>query len=278
MTRREFFRLVEDHRPLRFELAEETATRRFRRPMNHALKNRERFWAALRSAQERLPDGGVTVLDLGAYPGTFLRLLQRVYGHRACRLTGAGLMVSNQFQRAMREACGAEILTVNLDPQNVDLRGKGYPTRIPLDDGRVDFIFALEIIEHLVSPAHLFVEAFRVCAPGGHLLVTTPNVSRIGNVFKLLVGRSNFDRLMPVGYENPADEWRPHFREYTINEVGAFFEGAGFEVVERRHVVAEDSGYNVQSATQRLVRVAKVPFYAVPHLRGDLVVVGRKPR
>jgi SAM-dependent methyltransferase len=278
VTRREFFRLVEEHRPLPFERADETVPRRFHRPMNHALKNRERFWAAIRSAQARLPGGGATVLDLGAYPGTFLRLLHRIYGDRARRLTGAGLMVSSDFQRAMHEACGAEIVTVNLDPHNADLRDKGYPTRIPLDEGRVDFVFALEIVEHLVSPAHLFAEAFRVCAPGGHLLVTTPNVTRIGNVFKLLVGRSNFDRLMPVGYENPEDEWRPHFREYTIAEVGDFFERAGFEVVERRHVVAEDSRYNVRSAAQRLVDATKVPFYAVPHLRGDLVVVGRKPR
>lgn len=278
MTRSDFFRLVEEYWALPFETVTETTTRRFRRPMNHAVKNRDRFWMAIRSAQARLPGGGGTVLDLGVYPGTFLRLLHQLYGDRKWRLIGAGLMVSDEFRRAMAQACSAEILTVNLDPRNTDLRPKGHSTRTPLDADSVHFTFALEIIEHLVSPTHLFAEAFRVSAPGGHLLVTTPNVARVGNVFKLLVGRSNFDRLTPVDYQDSEDEWRPHFREYTVAEVSSFFERAGFEVVERRQVVAEDSRYNRRSGGQRLIDLAKLPFYAVPHLRGDLVVVGRKPR
>ncbi len=132
-------------------------------------------------------------------------------------------MTSDEFRRAMAEDSGAEILTVNLDPRNDQLRSKDYPTRIPLDDGSVQVAFALEIIEHLVSPSHLFAEAFRICSPGGHLVVTTPNVTRIGNVFKLLIGRSNFDRLIPVDYEDPCAEWRPHFREYTMAEIADFF-------------------------------------------------------
>lgn len=73
---------------------------------------------------------------------------------------------------------------------------------------------------------------------GGHLLVTTPNVARIGNVFKLLIGRSTFDRLMPVDYEHPEDEWRPHFREYTLAEVSDLFRRAGFQVVGRKPIDA----------------------------------------
>lgn len=186
-------------------------------------------------------------------------------------------MISDDFRRAMAEACGAEILTVNLDPRNDQLRGKGYPTQIPLEDGSVKFVFALEVVEHLVSPSHLFAEAFRICAPGGYLLVTTPNVTRIGNVFKLLTGCSNFDRLTPPDYENPEDEWRPHFREYTRAEISDFFRRAGFQVVERHWTIAEDTHYNVKSMTQRLIDLAKLPFYVVPHFRGDLLVVGRKP-
>lgn len=47
--------------------------------MNHAVKNRERFWAAIRTAAGQMPEVGRTVLKLGAYPGTFLRLLHRLY-------------------------------------------------------------------------------------------------------------------------------------------------------------------------------------------------------
>lgn len=272
-----FARLVREYEPLAFEVIPSTDTRHFSVPMHHVLKNRERFWLPLRAASRYFPSGSFAVADLGTYPGSFLRILRHFLPPERCRLIGVGLMISDDFRHAMSDACGAEILTINLDPRNDQLRGKGYPIHIPLDGSTVEFVFALEVVEHLVSPFHLFAEAYRICAPGGYLLVTTPNVTRIGNVFKLLIGRSNFDRLTAPDYENPEDEWRPHFREYTIAEISDFFRQAGFQVVERHWTIAEDTRYNVKSMSQRLIDLAKFPFYMVPHLRGDLLVVGRKP-
>lgn len=277
VSRRRFDRLVRDYQPLPFEAFSPT-DRRFRVPTHHVLKNRDRFWETLRTAARYLPPAPSVVADLGTYPGSLLRLLRRTLAPPPSRLVGVGLMISEEFRRTMVEDCGAEILVVNLDSRNEDLRAKGYPTRIPLEDGSVDFAFALEVVEHLVSPSHLFAEAFRILAPGGHLLVTTPNVSRIGNVFKLLVGRSNFDRLAPLDYEKPEDEWRPHVREYTGEEVSGFFRRAGLGVVEARHFLGEDTHENVRSLTQRFVDLVKLPFYVIPHLRGSVLVVGRKPR
>lgn len=62
-----------------------------------------------------------------------------------------------------------------------------------------------------------------------------------------------------------------------MEEVADFFQRVGFEVVERCHFVADNTHYNVKSLTQRLIDLAKLPFYMVPHLRGGLLVVGRKP-
>lgn len=276
-SRTAFNSLVGSYVPLSFEVVEATATRRFRVPTNNAFKNRDRFYKTLSVAFRHLPSVPFTVADFGAYPGSLLRLLRRFLPADACQMIGAGLMVTEEFRRAMCEECDAKILTVNLDPRNEQLAGKGYPTRVPLDDESVDFVFATEIVEHMVSPLHLFQEAFRVLRPGGHLLITTPNVTRIGNVFKLLIGRSNFDRLIPVDYWNEDDEWRPHFREYTMAEVAGFFKKAGFEVLEQHHFVGEDTHEAVKTIAQRLVDAAKLPFYAFPHFRPNLLAVGRKP-
>lgn len=47
---------------------------------------------------------------------------------------------------------------------------------IPLPDGSVDVVHAAEVIEHLYDPDLLVEECHRVLRPGGHLVVTTPNL------------------------------------------------------------------------------------------------------
>ncbi len=275
ISRRDFDQIVRNYQPLPFE-SFSPSDRRFSVQMHYVLKNYDRLWLALQTAERYIPPRPLTVADLGTYPGSLLRLLRHLLPPDGCRLVGVGLMISDEFRRTMEEDCGAEILTVNLDPANDQLRGKGYPNRIPLSDGSVQLVFALEVIEHLVSPSHLFAEAFRILAPGGHLIVTTPNVTRIGNVFKLLAGRSNFDRLIPSDYDHPEDEWRPHFREYTLTEVCEYFARAGFQVIKGRHFLGDNTRYNVKTTRQRLIDLAKRPFYGVPHFRDSLLVVGQK--
>ncbi len=270
-----FRQILRDYRPLEFEVLESQEF--YRLPMHHALKSRTRLWLSLRTTSRYFPAHPFTVVDLGTYPGSLLRFLHRLLSPDRCRLIGVGLMISDEFTQAIKEDCPAEIHRVNLDPKNEQMARKGDPTRIPIDDGKADLVFALEIIEHMVSPSHLLAEAFRILAPGGHLLITTPNVARIGNVLKLMVGRSNFDRLVPIDYEHPEDEWRPHFREYTLSEIEMFLQGVGFEVVESRHFLGHDTRYNIKSPTQRIIDCVKLPFYAIPHFRTNLLVLGRKP-
>ena len=275
IRRATFRRLLDGYRPSPFETFPD-GDGRFTRPIHHALKSRDRLLVALASGLGRLDDGdGGTIADFGPYPGSLLRLL-RIVRPRA-RLVGAGLMATPAFVRFMRENADAEIVAVNLDPANREFRAKGYPERVPVADDGVDLAFALEVVEHLTAPYHLVGEAFRMLAPGGHLVLTTPNVTRIGNVFKLLVGRSPNDRLAPPGYDDPDDEWRPHAREYAMAEMVGVLTHAGFTVAEQRFFVDNDTRDCVLTPRQRLIDLAKVPFYALPHLRGSLLVVGRKP-
>ena len=51
----------------------------------------------------------------------------------------------------------------------------------------------------------------------------------------------------------------------------------GFAVAERRFFVDDDTRDCVRAPRQRLIDLAKAPFHALPHLRGSLLLVGRKP-
>jgi SAM-dependent methyltransferase len=274
---KDFDSIFEDYRPLPEEVTPSTESISFEIPMNYALKNRERFRFAFEHSLPCIPEKLCTLVDIGTWPGSLLRLFHRLRPSKDYHLVGVGLMASQEFISAMKEDCGAEIMEAMLDPKNQPLMEKGFPTRIPLDDNSAEVSFAMEVIPHLVSPAHFFSEAYRICAPGGHFILTTTNASKIGSIFKLLAGRSTLD-----GVSLPENDYRnidypAVFRQYSMSEVHRLFSRVGFEIVESRYFDVDVTQYNVKSFSQRLIDWAKFPFSAVPHLRGHLLVIGRKP-
>jgi len=276
LTRHRFLELLRVYRPSSYEAFGQDDAR-FTVPMHHAMKCQDRLHVALRSGLRRLPSEKQTIVDLGPFPGSLLRLLRSLEYTKSAQLFGAGLMASEDFVRGMQRDTQADILTVNLDPAGGHFQSKGYPEKVPLPDNSVQLVFALEIIEHLTSPFHLLSEAYRILGSGGHVVLTTPNVTRIGNVFKLLIGRTPNDRLAPPGYNNPDDEWRPHAREYAMHELAEMLRQTGFDIAESRFFLGEDTQQCRQSVGQHGIDWAKWPFYLVPHLRGSLLIVGRKP-
>jgi SAM-dependent methyltransferase len=276
LTRRRFHYLLAGYRPSCYETFGEDDPR-FGAPMHHALKSRDRLHVALRSGLRMLSRDQQTIVDFGPYPGSLLRLLRSLDFTKSARLFGAGLMVSDDFKRAMKDEVQADIFTVNLDPAGQPFQHKNYQITVPLPDRSVHLVFALEIIEHLTSPFHLLAEAFRILESGGHVVLTTPNVTRIGNIFKLAIGRTPNDRLAPPGYDNPDDEWRPHAREYAMHELKEMLRQTGFDIAEARFFLGEDTQECRQSVEQHAIDYAKWPFYLVPHMRGSLLIVGRKP-
>jgi SAM-dependent methyltransferase len=150
------------------------------------------------------------------------------------------------------------------------------PTRLPLPDGVADLVFALEIVEHLVDPAHLFDEARRLLKPGGALVITTPNIARIGSVMKLLAGRTNLEDVHPPTSERGGADWAPHLREYAPGELRAIAARAGFSAVGARCFRNEETDFTHRTPARRAIDLVKWGFGVVPHLRGSLLLVARR--
>jgi hypothetical protein len=83
--------------------------------------------------------------------------------------------------------------------------------------------------------------------------------------------------LAPPGYDDPNDEWRPHAREYAMHELADMLCHIGFEIAQSRFFLGEDTQDCRQTARQSAIDWAKMPFYLIPHLRGSLLILGRKP-
>ncbi len=84
---------------------------------------------------------------------------------------------------ALQKAGAAQVIAVDISDSacaharakyGVDAR-PGAAERIPLPDGSADVVVSFETIEHVPNPERFLDECVRVLAPGGMLVVSTPN-------------------------------------------------------------------------------------------------------
>jgi SAM-dependent methyltransferase len=102
------------------------------------------------------------VLDLGCGQGDLTAELARI---------SATILGVEVAQAAIERARSRQPeLTFELAPIDGDL---------PLRDGAFDVVWASEVIEHVADTARWLSEVRRVLAPGGRLLLTTPNHGRL---------------------------------------------------------------------------------------------------
>lgn len=162
------------------------------------------------------------VLELGCYM-QITPLLQRLCGYREVR--GAYYGPLGRTDRKTMQFPDGEFCCY-VDHFDVER------DRFPYPDEHFDLVIAGEILEHLTyDPMHMLLEARRVLAKDGCLLVTTPNVGSITSVAKVLEGRDNPQVFFL--YKRPRSDEDPeigHVREYTLYELGEAVKAAGFEI------------------------------------------------
>jgi glycosyltransferase involved in cell wall biosynthesis/SAM-dependent methyltransferase len=103
--------------------------------------------------------------------------------------------------------------------------------RFPYEDAAFTTVLCCELLEHLpADPMHMMAEINRILRPGGHLVLTTPNIASLRAVAAVLQG---YHPMLFPAYIRPDMGREPdprHAREYTAREIQALLEDAGFEV------------------------------------------------
>ncbi|MER5768160.1 class I SAM-dependent methyltransferase [Streptomyces sp. NPDC001985] len=124
------------------------------------------------------------------------------------------------------------------------VRGELGTGRLPFRSGAVDAVLFSEVIEHLVDPDSALDELRRVLRPGGHLMLSTPNLAAWYNRALLLAGvQPVFSEVSLRGiHGRPGSEVVGHLRLCTARALRELVAASGFEVV----------------------RVAGAPFHGVP--------------
>jgi glycosyltransferase involved in cell wall biosynthesis/SAM-dependent methyltransferase len=179
-----------------------------------------RRYAATLALLEDVP--GARMLDAGIVP-PFLFQGMLATARPEAGITGVWSEPRPFVQTVRARAAPGRDFTVRLHPGDVER------DPLPGADGSADIVLAMEILEHLAcDPTWFLAEANRVLAPGGHLLVTTPNIASHRNALKALAGEApySFGLFVPVGGVHGR-----HNREFVAPEVRAMGEAAGFETV-----------------------------------------------
>lgn len=215
---------------------------------------------------EITPPGGPEdrVLEMGAYLQITPALKTRLgYGEvRGCYYGRAGGIDPKRRTSATGEefACDVDLFDAEKD-------------RFPYEDGYFSTVLCCELLEHLPSdPMFMMAELNRILKDGGHLVITTPNISSHRAIAAILQGYHPGFFPAYLKPEAEANDAR-HNREYTPREIYLLLDGAGFTVT-----LLETGPFRDLPKPELLWVEDVLERYGLPReLRGDgIYAVGRK--
>ena len=255
------------------------------RESRYIVINQKRLFHTLR-AFDRFFRPGMSVLDIGCFPGMLPRLLRIIYGH-SLEIHGTSLELSDEFIRVLNDRYSVPVYEVNLDLYRHVSEIEAFekvPNRIPVESPRFDFVFATEVIEHLFTPTLLLRESNRVLKGSGLLCLTTPNLFSVGNIVRLLRGTSPFAGCDDVSCLDHPEQGAAHLRIYSLKEVKHLLGTFGFQVLQSEYLSSDNEQFRIRrgrSFAKRIARCLYCPLDAlllrhVGQLKDKFLVIAKK--
>ena len=208
------------------------------------------------------------VLEMGAYLQITPALQTRLgYGEvRGCYYGPAG-----QIERRVVTSSAGEKFACDVDLFDAE------KDRFPYCDQYFSTVLCCELIEHLTAdPMHMMAEINRILKPGGHLVLTTPNLASLRSIAAVLEGYHPglFQAYIRPRSEGEEPEAR-HNREYTPREVARLLVDSGFEVT-----LLDSGPFREEPKPEyEWVKHLLARYELSQELRGDgIYAVGRKVR
>jgi ubiquinone/menaquinone biosynthesis C-methylase UbiE len=162
---------------------------------------------------------------------------------------------------------GFEVTAGDIDPKffkvpSIPCIAMDLNKKFPIEDQQFDFISCIEGIEHLQDQFHFIRECFRVLKPGGHLILSTPNILNLGSRLKYLL--CGFYSLVP----RPINEFSlvpvfDHINPVTYYQLRYMLHTQGFEIT------AVDTDFYRRSARGLFFLKPLVQLYSIRTMRKE---------
>ena len=157
--------------------------------------------ARIEKLLDAVEDRDPVLLDVGCWDGEFTARCASVLGASSV----LGVEIYEEPARAA-EGRGIEVARVDLEAQ-----------RFPWPDESVDVVICNQVLEHLKNIWLPMSEMHRVLRPGGHAVLSVPNLASLHN--RILLGFGRQPTSIRV--------FGPHVRGYTWSEFRLFVERGG---------------------------------------------------
>lgn len=145
-----------------------------------------------------------------------------------------------QFRNSFSRLIGLESSAERLSRAQTNLSGHGFVPILgsaedmhEIDSDSVDLIISADTIEHVPDVYRAINEMYRVLAPGGMLVINTPNIAFIKKRLLLCLGRfpATSQRNEGVGDNLLFDGGHLHY--FTFRSLGLVLRNAGFQLVRK---------------------------------------------
>jgi SAM-dependent methyltransferase len=169
-----------------------------------------------------------TIIDVGPFPGDMVRIVKDLLDNDI-EYIGIGLGFTSEFSEAM-DKLKVGLFSTDLDPDFFDAKEcKEWPVN------NADVCLFLDVIEHLVNPLYCLDQINRSLTLGGHVIITTDNISNFGNTYNM-IRHGDSPNIHPLRsslfYRG---DWRPHFREFSKSELLFYLKYCGFDLVKHEY-------------------------------------------
>ena len=157
----------------------------------------------LRRVLELIPKHG-KLLEIGSYPFIYTR-----------RLVNKGYDVTG--------------IDLNRTKEDLNIVVCDVEKHLPFKDKSYDIILFMEVLEHLGNnPIKALKEIHRVLKDDGIMILTTPNILRLENLYSIIRRGKQTETLKSIAQKETMD-YIGHIREYSKNELKEILEYCKFE-------------------------------------------------